>query len=62
MLKQGEVGVPVAELIRQVGISEQAVYRWEKRYTGLQVNQVRQLQQLQEGNVCLKRGVARPAA
>jgi hypothetical protein len=28
VLKQAEVGVPVAELIRQVGISEQTLYRW----------------------------------
>ena len=27
VLKQAEVGVPVAELIRQVGISEQTLYR-----------------------------------
>lgn len=32
VLKQAEVGVPVAELIRQVGISEQTLYRWKKQY------------------------------
>jgi putative transposase len=31
VLKQAEVGVPVAELIRQVGISEQTLYRWKKQ-------------------------------
>jgi putative transposase len=31
ILKQAEVGVPVAELIRQAGISEQTFYRWKKR-------------------------------
>jgi transposase InsO family protein len=30
VLKQAEVGVPVPELIRQVGISEQTLYRWKK--------------------------------
>jgi putative transposase len=29
VLKQAEVGVPVAELIRQVGITEQTLYRWK---------------------------------
>jgi putative transposase len=29
VLKQAEV-IPVAELIRQVGISEQTLYRWKK--------------------------------
>jgi putative transposase len=58
VLKQAEVGVPVAELIRQVGISEQTFYCWKKRYTGLEVDQVRQLKQLQEENVRLKRVAA----
>jgi putative transposase len=31
VLKQAEVGVPVGELIRQVGISEQTFYRWKQR-------------------------------
>jgi putative transposase len=58
VLKQAEVGVPVAELIRKVGISEQTYYRWKKQYTGLEVDQVRQLKQLQEENARLKRLVA----
>lgn len=58
VLKQAEVGVPVAELIRKVGISEQDHYRWKRQYTGLEVDQVRQLKQLQEENVRLKRVVA----
>jgi putative transposase len=58
VLKQAEVGVPVAELIRKVGISEQTFYRWRKEYTGLEVDQVRQLKQLQEENARLKRLVA----
>jgi putative transposase len=32
VLKQAEVGVPVAELIRQVGITEQTLYPWKKQY------------------------------
>lgn len=30
VLKQAEAGMPVAELIRHVGISEQTFYRWKK--------------------------------
>jgi hypothetical protein len=33
VLKQAEVGVPVAEVIRQLGISEQTLCRWKKQYT-----------------------------
>ena len=58
VVKQAEMGVPVAELIRQVGVSEQTFYRWKKQYVGLEVDQVRQLKQLQEENVRLKRVVA----
>ena len=58
VLKQAEVGVPVAELIRRVGISEQTFYRWKKHSVGLEVDPVRQLKQLQEENGRLKRLVA----
>ena len=58
VLKQAEVGVPVAELIRQVGITEQTLYRWKKQYKGLETDQVRQCKQLQEENARLKRLVA----
>jgi putative transposase len=43
VLKQAEVGVPVAELICKVGVSEQTPYRWKKQHVSLEVNQVRQM-------------------
>ena len=58
ILKQAEVGVPVGELVRKVGISEQTFYRWKKHYVGLEIDQVRQLKQLQEEYQRLKRLVA----
>ena len=58
VLKQAEVGVPVAELIWQVGITEQTLYRWKKQYKGLKTDQFRQFKQLQEENGRLKRLVA----
>jgi putative transposase len=58
VLKQAEIGVPVVELIRKVGISEQTFYRWETKYVGLGVDQVRQMKQLQEENLRLKQLVA----
>jgi putative transposase len=50
--------MPVADLIRQVGISEQTFYRWKKQYAGMQSDQVRELKQLQEENGRLKKLVA----
>jgi len=58
VLKQAEVGVPIAELIRKVGISEQTFYRWKSKYVGLEVDQVRQLKQLRDENTRLKQLVA----
>jgi transposase len=43
VLKQAELGVPVAEVIRKAGISEQTFYRWKAKYAGLEVDQVRQM-------------------
>jgi putative transposase len=58
IVKQAEMGMPVAELIRRVGISEQTFYRWKKQYSHLEVDQVRQLKQLQDENGRLKKLVA----
>jgi putative transposase len=58
LLKQAQMGVPVAEVIRKAGLSEQTFYRWKSKYGGLEVDQVRQMAQLQEENQRLKRLVA----
>jgi putative transposase len=58
VLKQAEMGLAVADLIRQVGISEQTFYRWKKQYGGLQSEQVRELKQLVDENARLKKLVA----
>ena len=58
VLKQAELGMPVADILRQVGISEQTFDRWKKQYAGLQSDQVRELKQLQDENGRLKKLVA----
>lgn len=57
-LKQAEMGMPVADLIRQMGITEQTYYRWKKKYGGLESDQVRELKQVFEENTRLKKLVA----
>jgi putative transposase len=57
-LRQAEAGVPVAEIIRKLGITEQTFYRWKKRFAGLGVSELRRLRQLEEENRKLKRLVA----
>ena len=58
VLQQAEQGVPVGELCRKVGISEQSFYRWKKVYGGMQPSEARELKQLREENAKLKRLVA----
>jgi len=58
VLKQAELGMPVQDVIRQLGISEQTFYRWKKQYAGLQSDQVREFKQLQDENARLKTVVA----
>jgi putative transposase len=58
VLKQAQVGVPVAEVIRKAGISEQTFYRWKAKYAGLEVDEVWKMAQLQEENMRLKQLVA----
>ena len=58
VLKQAELGLPMADLIRQVGITEQTFYRWKRQYGGLESDQVRELKQVVEENARLKRLVA----
>lgn len=58
VLKQAELGMRVADILRQVGISEQTFYRWKKQYARLQSDQVRESKQLQDENEPLKKLVA----
>ena len=58
VLRQAEAGVPVAELIRKTGITEQTFYRWKKKFAGMGVAELRRLRQLEEENKKLKQLVA----
>lgn len=57
-LRQAELGTPVKEVIRKMGISEQTFYRWKKKYGGLDSSDLRRLKVLDEENRRLKQMVA----
>ena len=57
-LKQAELGAPISELCRKLGIAEQTFYRWKKLYGGLGVGELRRLKQLEDENRKLKQLVA----
>ena len=48
----------VSEVVRQLGVSEQTYYRWEKEYGGLDKTQARKLKALEKDNLQLKTLVA----
>ncbi len=45
-LKQAETGIPVKEVIRKLGITEQTFYRWKKKYAGMMPSDLKKLKQL----------------
>ena len=57
-LRLAELGTPVADVCRQMGIAEATFYVWRKKYAQLGVAEMRQLRQLTEENARLKRLVA----
>lgn len=54
-LKEGEAGVPVAELCRKHGISVAMYYNWKSKYSGVQVSDLQRLRELEAENAKLKR-------
>ena len=60
-LRQAESGTPVADICRKLQVTETTFYRWKKKFTGLDVSDLRalrELRQLREENRKLKGLVA----
>ncbi len=57
-LHQAESGERIADICREHGVSEATFYVWKKKYSGLALNELRELRQLREENSKLKRLVA----
>ena len=57
-LHQAESGARAAYMCREHGGSEATFYVWRKKYSGLALNELRELRQLREENGELKRLVA----
>src|SRR6476620_10309413 len=58
ILKQGNDGVPVADICRKAGISQATYFNWKKKLDGLLPTEMRRLKQLEEENSKLKKLVA----
>jgi putative transposase len=57
-LKQQELGTPVEEICRKMGIAQATFFNWKKRFSGLGPSEPRRLRQLEEENTRLKKLVA----
>ena len=57
-LRQTESGTAVADVCRQIGVSEATFYVWKKKYAHLGVSELRRLRQLEDENSRLKQLVA----
>lgn len=57
-LRELDGGVAAKDLARRLGINVQTLYRWRKKFGGLDVSEARRLKQLEEENGRLKRLVA----
>lgn len=58
ILKQGDGGVPVAEICRKAGICQTTYFYWNKKYSGLLPHEIRQSRTLGEENTRMKKIVA----
>lgn len=54
-------GQSIAELVKQLEITEQTYYRWRKQYGGMKTAEVKRLKDLEKENASLKRIVAEQA-
>ena len=62
VLKEREAGLPVKELIRTYGISEQTYYSWKSKYGGMEVNEARRLRELERREPPVEADRRRPGA
>jgi putative transposase len=58
VLKQMETGRKVADLARELGLSEARLYTWKSKYGGMDVKEARRLKELEDENRRLKHLVA----
>ena len=55
ILGEGEAGIPVAEVCRKHGISNGLYYQWKSKYSGVSVNELIRIKELEAENAKLKR-------
>ena len=51
-------GKPVADAVRDIGVTEVTYYRWQQEFGGLKSDQVNRMKDLEAENAWLRRAVA----
>jgi putative transposase len=54
VLREGEAGMKVLDIVRKHGISEQTYYRWKQKYGGMTGSESKRLKGLEDENRRLK--------
>jgi len=58
VLQEVEAGLPIQDVCRKHGISDQTYYNWKAKYGGMTVSEAKRLRTLEEENRKLKQIVA----
>jgi len=58
VLQEVETGLPIQDVCRKHGISDQTYYNWKAKYGGMTVSEAKRLRALEEENRKLKQLVA----
>ncbi|MCF6213932.1 MAG: transposase [Flavobacteriaceae bacterium] len=53
-LKENEQGRSVSEISRELGIDKSTFYYWRKRFSGMELSQLKRLKELESENAKLK--------
>ncbi|MFO7947906.1 MAG: transposase [Armatimonadota bacterium] len=61
ILGEIESGRTVAATAREYGVAERTIYRWRKKFGGMDLSEVRRLKELEAENARLRRIVAQQA-
>ena len=55
MLKEYESGKSSEQICRDTGISKQTFYKWKSKYSGMELNELRRMRELEDENLRLKK-------
>lgn len=55
ILKEQEQGLKVAEICRKHGISDATFYNWKNKYSGMTLNELKRMKELEYENARLKK-------